>query len=110
MKEEMLHYLNDRIAWHQREQSRLKAEYRQDEAVHMQIAGNVYTIFLATYQAMKYDLRETTARFRSILRNWEESHQRACDHGDESKRLIEEIKLAQAAEIFRHADEMEAMA
>ena len=110
MKEEMLSYIDERIAWHKREQSRLKAEYRTDEAAHVQIAINVYNIFRATYQAMKYDLDETVVRFSGIVSTWEESHKRACEHGDEEKRLIEEIKLARAMEILRRAKETEAMA
>lgn len=66
MKEEMLRYIDERIAWHQGEQARLKAEYRQDEANHMQIAINVYNIFRSTYQAMKFDLDETVRRFSAI--------------------------------------------
>lgn len=109
MKEKMLHYIDERIAWHQGEQARLKAEYRQDEANHMQIAINVYNIFRATYQAMKYDLDETVRRFSTIASSWDESHKRACEHGDDAKRLNEEIKLARAMELLRHAKETEAI-
>lgn len=105
MKEEMIRYIDERISWHQGEQARLKAEYRQDEANHMQIAINVYNIFRATYQAMKYDLSATVARFSSIVSSWDENHRRACEHGDEEKRLIEEIKLARAMELLRRAKE-----
>lgn len=109
MKEEMLRYIDERIAWHQCEQVRLKAEYRQDEASHMQIAINVYNIFRSTYQAMKFNLDETVRRFSSIVNNWDESHKRACEHGDEEKQLIEEIKIARAMELLRRAKEMEAI-
>ena len=109
MKEELLSYIDERIAWHKREQSRLKAEYRQDEANHVQIAINVYNIFRATYQAMKFDLDETVKRFGGIVSSWDESHKRACEHGDDEKRLIEEIKLARATELLRRAKETEAI-
>lgn len=109
MKEELLSYIDERITWHKGEQSRLKAEYRQDEAAHMQIAINVYNIFRSTYQAVKYDLDETVKRFSSIAATWDESHKRACEHGDEEKRLIEEIKIARAMELLRRAKEMEAI-
>ena len=105
MKEELLSYINERIAWHKGEQARLKAEYRQDEATHMQIAINVYGIFRATYQAMKFDLDETVKRFGHIISSWEENHKRACEHEDEEKRLIEEIKLARAMELLHRAQE-----
>ena len=108
MKEALLAYLNERIDWHKREQTRLRGEYRQDEAAHVQIAINVYNIFRSTYQAMKYNLDETMVRFASIVRTWDESHKRACEHGDEEKRLIEEIKIARAMEILRTAKELEA--
>ena len=109
MKEEMLRYIDERISWHQNEQARLKTEYRQDEANHMQIAINVYNIFRSTYQAMKFALDETVRRFSAITGTWDESHKRACEHGDEEKRLIEEIKLARAMELLRHAKETEAI-
>ena len=109
MKEELLSYIDERIAWHKREQSRLKAEYRQDEANHVQIAINVYNIFRATYQAMKFDLDETVKRFGGIVSSWDENHKRACAHGDDEKRLIEEIKLARAMELLRRAKETEAI-
>ena len=108
MKEKLLAYLNGRITWCKQEQARLKAEYRADEAAHMQIAMNVYSIFLSTYQAMKFDLPETLRRFSGIISTWDESHKRAHEHGDTQKLLIEEIKLARAMEILREAKEMEA--
>ena len=107
MKEELLSYIDERIAWHKGEQSRLKAEYRQDEANMMQIAINVYGIFRSTYQAMKYDLDETVKRFAGIVRTWDESHKLASAHGDNQKQLIEEIKIARATEILRRAKETE---
>ena len=109
MKEALLAYLNERIDWHKREQTRLRGEYRQDEAAHVQIAINVYNIFLSTYQAMKFDLAETLKRFSGIVSTWEESHKRACEHGDEEKRLIEEIKIARAMELLRRAKETEVL-
>ena len=109
MKEELLAYLNERIDWHKREQSRLKAACCADEAAHVQIAINVYNIFRSTYQAMKFDLDETVRRFSSIVSTWDESHKRACEHGDEEKRLIEEIKIARAMELLRRAKETEVL-
>lgn len=107
MKENLIAYINSRIDWHQQEQARLKAEYRQDEAVHMQIATNVYRIFLSTYQAMKFNLGETLQRFSSIMGTWDESHKQACSHGDDEKKLIEEIKINRALEIIQHAKGLE---
>ena len=109
MKSDLLTYIDERIAWHQAEQARLKAEFRQGEAVHMQIAVNVYNIFRATYQAMKFDLDETIRRFSSIVSSWDESHKLACEHDDAEKRLIEEIKIARAMELLRRAKETEAI-
>ena len=42
MKEALIQYLNDRIDWHKREQSRLKKADCVDEAAHQQISINVY--------------------------------------------------------------------
>ena len=110
MKEELLAYIDERIAWHKGEQSRLKAEYRQDEANLMQIAINVYGIFRSIYQAVKFDLDETVKRFAGIVTTWDESHKLACAHGDDQKRLIEEIKIDRATELLRRAKETEAKA
>ena len=107
MKEALLAYLNERIDWHKREQTRLRGEYRQDEAAHVQIAINVYNIFLSTYRAMKFDLGETLRRFSSIVGNWDESHRIACEHGDDTKKFVEEIKIDRAMEIIRRAKELE---
>ena len=109
MKEEMLAYLDRRITWCKQEQTRLKAEYRADEAAHMQIAMNVYNIYLSTYRAMQYDLEQTIIRFSGIVASWDESHKRAHEHSDTQKMLIEEIKLAHATEILRTAKELEAV-
>ena len=109
MKEELLGYINDRIAWHKLEQARLKNAYRADEATHMQIAINVYNIFLSTYQAVKYDLDETVKRFSSIVATWDASHKLACTRGNLEKKLIEEIKIDRAMEIIRRAKELEWM-
>ena len=108
IKEKLIAYINSQIDWHQQEQARLKAEYRQDEAAHMQIAANVYRIFLSTYQAMKFDLAETLRRFSSIMSTWDENHKLACAHDNAEKRMIEEIKISRALEIIRYAKELEA--
>ena len=109
MKEEMLAYLNERIGWHKQEQARLKQDDRADEAAHMQIATNVYSIFQATWQAMKYDMGVTLTRFGAIVETWNESHRKACEHSDVTKKLIEEIKINRALEIIRYAKELEGM-
>lgn len=109
MKEELLNYLNERIDWHRREQARLKAEFRADEAAHMQIAMNVYSIFQSIYQAVKFDLAETLARFSSIVSTWDASHRSACEHRDDTKKFVEEIKISRALEIIQRAKELERM-
>lgn len=109
MKNELTKYLNERIAWYRHEQTRLHNEYRADEAAHVQIAINVYNIFLSTWQAMKYDLDATLTRFSSIISVWDENHRRAVEHDDYKKRFIEEIKIERAMEIIKRAKELEQM-
>jgi len=109
MKAEMLAYLNERITWHRQEQARLKQDDRADEAAHLQIAANVYSIFLSTYQAMKYDLGAALNKFGAIVQVWNESHKKACEHDDVMKKLVEEIKINRALEIIRHAKELEGL-
>ena len=109
MKNEMITYLNERISWYKHEQERLRSECRMDEAAHVQIAINVYSIFLSTWKAVKYDLNETLMRFSSIVSVWDESHRRAVEHDDYGKKFIEEIKIARAMEIIQRAKELERM-
>lgn len=107
MKNEMLAYLDERIDWYQKEQVRLRSESCSDEATHMQIAVNVYNIFLSTYRAMKFDLTATTAKFRVISGVWEENERRAAAHNDADRQFIEELKISRAKEILAHAKELE---
>lgn len=107
MKEELIAYVNSRISWCKLEQKKLKQGYRSDEAAHMQIAINVYNIFLSTYQAMKYDLAETMRRFSAIVGTWDANHRKAHEHQDEEKLLIESIKIERALEIIQYAKELE---
>ena len=107
MKEALIQYLNDRIDWHKREQSRLKKADCVDEAAHQQISINVYGIFLSTYQALKYDLPETLRRFSSIVDTWDKQHQQAHEFGNITQMLIEEIKIGRATEIIRRVKELE---
>ncbi len=107
MKEELLAYLNRRIDWHKQEQARLKAENRFDEAAHIQIALNVYGIFLSTCQALQYDLTAALAKFQAISGVWQQNLRKAQEHEDCTKILIENIKLDRAQEIIRYAKELE---
>lgn len=109
MKDEMLIYLNERIDWYKQEHARLRCETRADEAAHAQIAMNVYSIFLSTWQAMKYDLPSAIQKFSAIVSVWDENHRRALEHDDYAKKFIEEIKIARAMEIIRRAKELERM-
>lgn len=106
MQEGMNRFIQERIAWYQQEQKRLRWESRTDEATHMQIAANVYSIFLSTCQAMKNDLAAATARFSSIAGVWEENHHRATEHNDFDRQFVEDIKLRAAKEILDHAKEV----
>ena len=107
MKEKMIAYLNERITWYQDEQTRLRAACCHDEAAHVQIAINVYNIFLSTYQAMKFDQDETLKRFSVIVSTWDNNHRTACEHGDAAKKFVEEIKIDRALEIIHRAKELE---
>lgn len=109
MKDELIQYLNERIDWYKNEQTRLRRESRADEAAHMQIAVNVYNIFLSTYQAMKFDLTAALEKFRVIVSVWDNSYRRAMAHNDYDKQFIEEIKINRATEILRRAKELEGM-
>ena len=109
MKENMMAYLDRNIEWYNQEQLRLKKEFRADEAAHMQIASNVYGIFQSIYRAVHFNPDETVRRFGGITATWRESYMNAQAHGDAQKMLIEEIKLARAAEILRKAKELEAI-
>lgn len=107
MKEEMLAFIDSHLDWTRREQARLRKEERGDEAIHLQIAINVYNIFLSIYQAMHYDLAVTLQRFSALVEVWDQNHHKAHAHHDDEQKLIEEIKISRALEIIRHAKELE---
>lgn len=107
MKEKMLQYIDNHIAYCQHERIRLQKEFRNDEAAHQQIAMNVYGIFRSIYQAMQYDMGNTLQRFSKIVEEWDQQHQQAAAHEDRMKALIEEIKISRALELIAHAKEME---
>jgi len=109
MKEALINFINLRIDWHKCEHLRLRKEDRVDEAAHLQIAINVYNIFLSTYRALNFELAATLTRFSSIVDTWDKSHQLAHEHDDIEKKLIEEIKISRALEIIQHAKELEMM-
>ena len=107
MKEEILAFISSRIDWHKREHIRLKKAFCQDQAAHEQICINVYNIFLATYQAMQYDVGKTMIKFSGIISTWDANHRKAYEHHNEEAMFIEQLKLDRALEIIQRVKEME---
>lgn len=110
MKEELIAYIDARIAEHKSEQQRLRAADRADEAAHQQIIINMYGIFQSIYRAMHGDLAVTVGRFRGIMSTWEENRRIALANDNSGKVFVEDLKLNAAADMLRYAEEMEARA
>jgi len=85
----------------------LEKDYRKDEAVFEKVRENVYDVFRTVLSvAQKQHGGDAAAvrqffesRLQQIPSAWEASLEKARQHGDEKKALIEEIKLAAVSDI-----------
>ena len=91
-----------------RERSRtLFADHRRDEGTFEKIKGNVYDIFKAVLAAsIKAHSNDPEAAKVFFLRKlneipsaWVTSREKAIQHGETDKQLIEELKLSAAQQI-----------
>ena len=103
----MFQFLEERIAKCRERAETLEKDFRKDEAVFEKVRENVYSIFRTVLKVAReqHDGDEAAIRLffeirlQQIPASWEVSLEKARQHGDESKALIEEIKLAVISDI-----------
>lgn len=113
LEEKYLDYIDRKIAEHSSQSEQYKADDRKDEAVIEKIMVNIYEIFKALFLC---DIRQLEGksiadtkdlnvyggyllRFDTIPANWKKSLDKAKEHGDITKQVIEEHKLEVAKEL-----------
>jgi len=100
--EDMLRFLEVRIAACRERAEELEKDLRKDEAVFEKVRENVYDIFrtvLNVAEKQHGDDEEAirsfvASRLRQIPSSWRQSLEAARQHGDTQKALMEEIKLS----------------
>ena len=107
-------YLDEKVNACMEEEKRLILEDRKDEANLCKVKGNIYGIFKTLYltsekQARKEDKEGEElknkiysiflAKAERIPMNWKDSYEKAKEHQDVAKILIEETKLTVVEEI-----------
>ena len=96
---EYINYLDETIAGLKKEEEELIRENRKDEANFVRIKSNICDICRTMYQVsvrFKSDeeLKEDYIRkLTKLPENWKISLEKAKEHGDVEKIMIEEIKL-----------------
>lgn len=103
----MLQFLEERMQNCRERAAELEKDFRKDEAVFEKVRENVYDIFktvwtVAEKQHGADEMAVRTffeSRLTQIPSSWEASLEKAQQHGDEEKILMEEIKLAVICDI-----------
>ena len=96
---EFTNYLNLAIEAAEKKEQELIVAERKDEANLQKIKANIYgicrTVFGVVYKTSTGEVRKEdyANRLDNISRNWVESYEKAKQHNDVEKILIEEIKL-----------------
>lgn len=113
VKEEYLSYIDEKTAEFKLNSQAYKADNRKDEAGLEMVKANIYELFrtlfvIDTKQLEGKDLSEYKnislfadylLRFETVPANWKISLEKAKEHGDTIKQVIEETKLAAAQEL-----------
>ena len=113
LEEKYLNYIAGRIAEHESISEQYKTDDRKDEADLEKIKVNIYEIFRTLFQndikqleGKKLNSMEDIniyggflLRFDTIPANWKISLDKAINHGDTTKQIIEENKLKVAMEL-----------
>ena len=99
--EDMLRFLEVRIAACRERAGQLENDLRKDEAVFEKVRENVYDIFRTVLKVAGKQHGDDEAirsffasRLRQIPSSWRQSLEAARQHGDTQKAWMEEIKLA----------------
>jgi hypothetical protein len=113
LEEKYISYIDEKIAEHNKKSEHYKLDDRNDEADLEKIKVNIYEIFRTLFlsdikQLDGKDFGETVniniyggflLRFDTIPTNWSVSLDKAIEHGDTTKQVIEEHKLSVAKEL-----------
>lgn len=102
---QMLAWLDGKIAVCTQRQQSLLADERRDESSFEKVRGNIYDVFRTVLNAGIKTCGEERAnafflsRLQQIPSNWEDSLEQAKQHNDVKKMEIEQIKLDAVREI-----------
>ena len=102
---EFITYLNNSIEATQKKEQELIATERKDEANLQKIRANIYGICLTVFQVIAKEkngaelCKEYISRIDNISKNWVQSYERAKEHEDVEKILIEETKFQVVNEV-----------
>ena len=102
---EFISYLNNSIETAQKKEQELIATDRKDEANLQKIRANIYGICLTVFQVIAKEktgeelCKEYISRIDNISKNWVQSYEKAKQHQDVEKILIEETKFQVVNEV-----------
>ncbi|TAH74798.1 MAG: hypothetical protein EWM47_01465 [Anaerolineaceae bacterium] len=113
LEEKYISFIDERIAEHNIVGEQYKADDRKDEADLEKVKSNIYEVFKTLFLS---DIKQLEGkdlagikdisiyggflqRFETIPDNWKISLDKAIEHGDTTKQVIEEHKLAVAVEL-----------
>lgn len=102
-----MEFVEARIAKCKERADALERDHRKDEAVFEKVQENVYDIFRSVWRVAGQQCGEDKAariqffqiRLEQIPSSWVDSLEKARQHGDENKALIESLKLRVIKEI-----------
>ena len=103
--EQFIAYINESIERTNQKEQELIAQDRKDEANLMKIKANIYGICKTFYEVVSKTnsgeaLKEEYLKKLSILpQSWKASYEKAREHQDVEKVVIEEIKLETLEEV-----------
>lgn len=106
-KKQFYDYLEEQKADTQKEIETAMQENRKDEAGFLKAKGNMYDIFKAYFDVAEKAETETAKKIaffqsktQSLTGAWKMSLEKAKEHNDTAKIVVEEQKLAAAEEIM----------
>lgn len=107
---EFMEFINQKVTACQHQEQSLIAENRKDEANLYRVKCNIYDIFRTLLQVSatqeQQSIESLYASFEKkaemVPANWRISYEKAKEHNDVAKILIEEAKLSAANEVMAY--------
>ena len=102
---EFMIYLNTSIETAQKKEQELISTERKDEANLQKIRANIYGICRTVFQVVEKEKggkelwQDYVGRLDNISKNWVKSYEKAKEHNDVEKILIEETKFQMLNEV-----------